>query len=75
MKTRTILLTLAALLFSTVAAAETALRPFVLASVNDAGLEAQTAATIDALEAAGFAVAGQYSPLENTVVVVVTVGA
>ena len=40
-------------------AAETTYQPFVLASVNDSGLEEQTAATVSALEQAGFTVAGQ----------------
>lgn len=53
-------------------AADTTYQPFVLASVSDSGLENQTAATVSALEGAGFEVAGQYSPLEDAVVIVVT---
>jgi hypothetical protein len=53
-------------------AADETYQPFVLASINDAGLQEQTAATIDALENAGFAVVGQHSPLENSNVIVVT---
>ena len=61
-----------ALLFSTAVTAETTFQPFVLASISDAGLEAQTAATVDALTGAGFTVAGRYAPLENAHVLVVT---
>ena len=53
-------------------AAETTYQPFVLASVNDSGLEEQTAATVSALEQAGFTVAGQYSPIDNSNVIVVS---
>ncbi len=53
-------------------AADETFQPFILASVNDASLAEQTSATIDALEHAGFRVAGQYAPLENARVVVVT---
>jgi hypothetical protein len=52
--------------------AETTYQPFVLASVNDSSLAAQTQATIDALNNAGFKLAGQYSPVENANVLVVT---
>lgn len=72
MKTKLTLFLLPALLFSMTAAADTAYQPFVLASINEAGLEEQTQATADALTHAGFTVAGQYSPLENTTVMVVT---
>ena len=54
---------LACLLFASALAADTTYQPFVLASVNDAGLEEQTARTRAALETAGFQVAGQYTPL------------
>lgn len=62
------------LLFSCVAAAaeEPTYQPFVLASVSDAGLEAQTSSTIEALEAAGFTLAGRYSPIDDANVLVVT---
>jgi len=53
-------------------AAETTYQPFVLASVNDSSLEEQTAATVSALEQAGFTVAGQYSPIDNSNVIVVS---
>lgn len=66
------LILLLALLMAGPVGAETLYQPFVLASVNDAGLDEQTAATTSALTQAGFTVAGQYSPLENTNVIVVT---
>ncbi|MBT8063937.1 MAG: hypothetical protein KJN94_02865 [Gammaproteobacteria bacterium] len=53
-------------------AADETFQPFILASVNDASLSEQAAATIDALEHAGFRLAGDYAPLDNTRVVVVT---
>ena len=72
MKTKRIPFLLPLLLFCMTAAADTAFQPFVLASINDAGLQKQTEATVDALINSGFTVAGQYSPLENTSVIVVT---
>ena len=72
MKTKLIPFLLPVLLFCMTAAADTAFQPFVLASINDAGLQKQTEATVDALIHSGFTVAGQYSPLENTSVIVVT---
>lgn len=71
MKSRLFALVLITLSFCA-QAADTTYQPFVFASVNETGLEQQTAATIDALEAAGFSIAGQYSPLDNTVVIVAT---
>lgn len=71
MSPRTLLIVFA-LLSVTAAAEEAAYQPFVLASVNDTGLEQQVAATVDALAAAGFSVAGQYAPLDNARVIVVT---
>jgi hypothetical protein len=71
MKTRLFALVLITLSFCA-QAADTTYQPFMIASVNETGLEQQTAATIDALEAAGFSIAGQYSPLDNTVVIVAT---
>lgn len=47
-------------------------RPFILASINAAGLEQQTAATIAALEGAGFTVLGRHQPVENARVIVAT---
>jgi hypothetical protein len=66
------LILLVSLLMAGPVAAETTYQPFVLASVNDAGLDEQTEATTSALEQAGFMVVGQYSPVENTKVIVVT---
>jgi hypothetical protein len=66
------LILLVSLLMAGPVAAETTYQPFVLASVNDAGLDVQTEATTSALEQAGFMVVGQYSPVENTNVIVVT---
>ena len=69
---RSIALLLTVLLFSTALAADTAYRPFVLASISDHDLAAQTTATIAALENAGFTVAGRHAPLPNANVIVVT---
>ena len=66
------LILLVSLLMAGPVAAETTFQPFVLASVNDAGLDEQTEATTSALDQAGFMVVGQYSPVENTNVIVVT---
>jgi len=48
------------------------LKPFVVASESSGSLSASTAATVSALQAAGFEVAGQYSPVESTNIIVVT---
>jgi hypothetical protein len=72
MKTKPFLFVLVLLLFCVNAFAETTYQPFVLASVNDSSLAAQTQATIDSLTGAGFTLAGQYSPVENANVLVVT---
>ena len=72
MNTKPPLILLVSLLMAGPVAAETTFQPFVLASVNDAGLDEQTEATTSALEQAGFMVVGQYSPVENTKVIVVT---
>lgn len=71
---KTLFIPLIVLLFlgSTSSMADTLYQPFVLASVNETGLQEQTAATIKALEKAGFTVAGQYAPLEKARVIVVT---
>jgi hypothetical protein len=53
-------------------AAETTYQPFVLASVNDSGLDEQIDATISALEQAGYTVVGQYSPIDDSNVIVVS---
>ena len=72
MNTKLPLILLVSLLMAGPVAAETTYQPFVLASVSDAGLDEQTEATTSALEQAGFMVVGQYSPVENTNVIVVT---
>ena len=54
------------------AAEEEALQPFVLASVSDIPVAEQAVATVAALENAGFNLAGEYNPIENAHVVVVT---
>lgn len=72
MKTKPILFLLPVLLFCMTAIADTSYQPFVLASVNDNGLEEQTNTTINLLTRAGFAVVGRYSPIENANVLVVT---
>jgi hypothetical protein len=69
---RSIALLLTVLLFSTALAADTAYRPFVLASISDHDLATQTTATIAALESAGFTVAGRHAPVPNANVIVVT---
>ncbi len=53
-------------------AAEAIYQPFVLASVIDAGLDEQIKTTTSGFEQAGFTVAGQYSPVDNTNVIVAT---
>jgi len=72
MTPKSIALLLTSLLFCTTLAAETTYQPFVLASVSDRGLAEQTEATVAALENAGFTVAGRYTPLPDTNVIVVT---
>jgi len=72
MHTKLITLFCALFLISTTSLADTSFQPFVLASVNDSGLEEQTTATISALQKGGFTLAGQYSPLDNANVLVVT---
>ena len=72
MKLRTLSLLLGCLLLGAAAAADTTYQPFVLASVGDTGLAAQTAATVAALEEAGFTVAGNYAPVDGANVIVVT---
>lgn len=66
------LLSLAFLLVATPSLADTNYQPFILASVNETGLEEQTEATLSALEQAGFTIAGHYSPLQDANVIVVT---
>ena len=72
MKSKFITFLLPGLLLCATALADTSYQPFILASINETGLEEQAASTADALTAAGFSVAGQYAPLDNTIVMVVT---
>ena len=72
MKFRILSTLLGCLLCGAATAADTTYQPFILASINDAGLAEQTAATAAALAAAGFTVAGDYSPVDNARVIVVT---
>lgn len=60
------------LLLSSTTLADITYQPFVLASVNDTGLNEQVGITVTALEKAGFTVAGKYSPIDGSVVIVVT---
>jgi hypothetical protein len=66
-----IILTL--LLFNAAVIAKDAIyKPFVMASSSEGSLEETVASTVAALEAAGFELAGQYSPVEGTQVLIVT---
>ena len=66
------LVLLVSLFLAGTAAAESTYQPFVLASINETGLEQQTEDTISALKKAGFTIAGQYSPIDDTNVIVAT---
>jgi hypothetical protein len=72
MKFRHILISLALMCCQHPALADTTYQPFILASVTDNGLAAQTQATIDVLESAGFTVVGRMSVLEDANVIVAT---
>ena len=74
MKTGTIIAVLASLALTAGPAfsEDQLFKPFVLASNNDTTLEETTEMVIDALTAAEFEVAGQYSPVEGTQIIVVT---
>lgn len=66
-------LLLAAVLFTVTAAAEdTIYKPFIVASSGVGTLDEKTKSTRRALEAGGFEIYGQYSPVEGTNVIVVT---
>lgn len=56
----------------TAAGQDTTYKPFVLASISDGELDETANQVAKALEAAGFRLAGQYSPLEDTRILVVT---
>jgi hypothetical protein len=66
------LLMIASLISVTATAKDTLYKPFVLASVSEGTLEASTSATIKTLKGAGFEIAGQYSPVDGTNIIVVT---
>jgi hypothetical protein len=55
-----------------VAADDAVLKPFIVASSAPGALEEVTASTVNALEAAGFEVVGQYSPFDGSNLVVAT---
>ncbi|MDX2419114.1 MAG: hypothetical protein QNK19_16770 [Xanthomonadales bacterium] len=66
-------LIMAAVMFTaTVAAKDTIYKPFIVASSGVGTLDEKTTSTRRVLEAAGFEVYGQYSPVEGTNVIVVT---
>lgn len=66
-------LLMVAVLFSALVVAEdTIYKPFIVASSGLGTLDEKTQSTLTALEGAGFEVAGQYSPVEGTNIIVVT---
>ena len=66
------LLLLSTLFSVAVVAKDSIYKPFVVASTGPGTLAEKTQSTLNALENAGFEVAGQYSPLEGTNIIVVT---
>ena len=60
------------LLTTTLMADDTIYKPFVVASSGPGTLAGKTQSTLIALEDAGFEVAGQYSPVEGSNIIVVT---
>lgn len=66
------LLVTAMLFTATVVADDAKYRPFVVASAGPGTLADQTQLTLSALEDAGFELAGQFSPVEDTNILVVT---
>jgi len=66
------LLMMAVLFTTTVVAKDASYKPFVVASTGLGTLDEKTTSTRRALEAAGFEVYGQYSPVEGTNIIVVT---
>ena len=66
------LLVTAMLFTATVVADDAKYRPFVVASAGPGNLAEQTQSTLSALEDAGFELAGQYSPVDGTNILVVT---
>ncbi len=67
-----LLLIMAVISFGAMAADEIIYRPFVVASAGPGTLAEKTQSTRAALESAGFEVAGQYSPVDGSNVIVVT---
>ena len=66
-------LLLVTLFFSlSVSAKDTLYKPYVLASSGEGTLDESTAASVSALEDAGFEVVGQYSPVAGTNIIVAT---
>ena len=57
---------------ATVVAKDTVYKPFVVASSGPGTLAEKTQETLSALKEAGFEVVGQYSPLDDTNIIVVT---
>ena len=69
-----LLLLIAVVFFTTTATAEdTIYKPFIVASSGLGTLDEKTTSTRRALESAGFEVYGQYSPVEGTNIIVVTI--
>ena len=66
------LLMTAVLFTASVVAEDTLYKPFIVASAGPGTLADQTESTLIALENAGFELAGQYSPVEGTNIIVVT---
>lgn len=66
------LLMMTVLFTATVVAKDATYKPFVVASSGLGTLDEKTTSTRHALEAAGFEVYGQYSPVEGTNIIVVT---
>ena len=66
------LLMTAVLLTATVVAKDPIYKPFVVASVGPGTLAETTQATLTSLTEAGFEVVGQYSPVDDTNIIVVT---
>ena len=72
MTIKTLLILLLTMLFASTVGAETSYQPFVLASINNVGLEEQTATAVSDLEKAGFTIVGQYSPVKDANVIVLS---
>ena len=66
------LLMMVMLFTASVVAEDTLYKPFIVASAGPGTLADQTESTLTALENAGFELAGQYSPVDGTNIIVVT---